>query len=351
MTEQNNENNVMDGPESLVHILPHLFGYHPEAALVVSGLAPDGEPLHFTRADLPADTSDWPMAVRDLLAFQQNQIAATEDTVMGLVAWICPDPADPLYGEQSMAHHRPLADLIDVAARSHLADLLEVVYLTRDRYWLMSTDASGEGRPISTPPAEYDATALPRSSDVRTALAPVTGVRALAIATAVESVLKNVELQMRTDGHGAVAADAAALVDRTIRALVDRTTTIEQIPDDTAARLLIGLQYSHTAGIALEYCEDHELPAARDLWLHLARLCPSEVDWCAVEPTVLYAATSWGLGQQGTARLALHAAVRTTSNYYMINLLSHAMNVEHSYEDFRKRLRASRASRGHATAG
>ncbi|MFC8723001.1 DUF4192 domain-containing protein [Kitasatospora sp. NPDC057198] len=343
------DTNVMNGPESLVHILPHLFGYHPEAALVISGLAPDGEPVHFTRADLPADTSDWPMAVRDLLAFQQDKVARGTETVNGLVAWICPDLTDPLYGERSMARHRPLAGLLGVAAATHHADLLEVVYVTRDRYWLMSTDAFSEGRPISPPPAEYDATAFPRSSDVRATLAQVTGDRA--IAGAVENVLKDVERQMRTDGHGAVAADAAALLDRTIRALVDRTTTIEQIPDDTAARLLIGLQYSHVAGIALEYCEDHELPAARGLWLHLARLCPTEVDWCAIEPTVLYAATSWGLGHRGTARLALHTAVRIPGDYYLINLLSHAMNVEHSYEDFRKRLRDSRASRGRTVTG
>ncbi|MGW4696904.1 DUF4192 domain-containing protein [Kitasatospora cineracea] len=351
MTPQNDQNSVMDGPESLVHILPHLFGYHPEAALVISGLAPGGEPVHFTRADLPADTSDWPMAVRDLLAFQQTRAAKGTETVDGLVAWICPDPADPLYGERSMARHRPLAGLLGVAAASHGTDLLEVVYVTRDRYWLMSTDAYSEGRLISPPPAEYDATALPRSGDVRAALAPVTGDRAYAIAKAVDTVLKDADVQIRTAGHIKVAKDTAALLDRTIRALADGTTTIEQIPDDTAARILVGLQYSHVAGIALEYCEDHELPAARDLWLHLARLCPDEVNWCVVEPTVLYAATSWGLGQEGIARLALHIVNDATREYYLISLLVHAMNVEHSYEGFRKRLRDSRASRSDAITG
>ncbi|MGX4733217.1 DUF4192 domain-containing protein [Kitasatospora griseola] len=342
MTTEDDAKSVMDGPEGLVHILPHLFGYHPEAALVLSGLTPEGALVHFTRTGLPADTSDWQATVHDLFDFQQGRVAEGSDTVHGLVAWICPDPADPHYGEQSMARHRALAGLVGVTAASHDADLLEVVYVTRDRYWLMSTDAFGEGRPISSPPAELDATALPRSSEVRAALAPVTGDRARAIAKAVDKVLGEADVQIRTSGHAAVANDAAALVRRTVRDLVDGATTVEQIPDRTAARLLVGLQYSFVAGVALELCEDRELPAARDLWLHLTRLCPDEVNWCVVEPTVLYAATSWGLGQRGTARLALHTVELIAGDYYLINLLAHAMNVERSYEGFRARLRASR---------
>ncbi|QKW22328.1 DUF4192 domain-containing protein [Kitasatospora sp. NA04385] len=351
MTPQNDQNNVVNGPESLVHILPHLFGYHPEASLVLSGLTPEGRPVHIIRIALPADTSDWQGAVQNLFKYQQSKASERPGTVAGLVAWICPDPADPLYGEHSMTRHRHLAGLLGVTAHHCGADLQEVVYVTRDRYWLMSTDAFGEGRPISSPPAEFDATALPRSGDVRAALAPVTGDRAYAIAKAVDKVLKDADVQIRTTGHMAVAKDAAALIERTIRDLVNGTTTIEQIPDDTAAWLLVGLQYSDVAGVALEHCEDSELPAARDLWLHLARLCPDDVNWCVVEPTVLYAATSWGLGQEGIARLALHAASDVTGEYHLIRLLVYAMNVEHSYEGFRKRLRDSRASRSDAITG
>ncbi|MBO1418713.1 DUF4192 domain-containing protein [Streptomyces sp. FH025] len=342
---------LLNGPEGLVHLLPFLFNYHPENSVVLAGITPTGTPLGFVRTDLPADPALWPSMAEELVAYQQDDAASFLFPTHRLVAYICPDPDDPDYGPQSRLTHQPIADhLREACGRLGLA-LSEAIYVTRSRYWSMLTTGPNDGHPIPEPPAELDSTSLPRSSDVLKSLAPATGTRATAMAATLDTAVRAMHADILSNGHQNVVDDAIDLVTTTIGELVTGAWQAKDTPDDLAARLLLALQYDDVRNTGLMHCEEHELAAANELWLALARRCPASYTDHAAIPLALHVFTAWALGDEATSRLALRAADTCLPDQDLTRFLLGRFNSGSSFHHLREHLREHRVTRGNPVTG
>ncbi|MFE7532193.1 DUF4192 domain-containing protein [Kitasatospora sp. NPDC057542] len=342
---------LLNGPEGLVHLLPFLFDYHPEDSVVLAGITPAGVPLGFVRTGLPADPAHWPSLAEELLAHQRDEAASFEFPIPRIVAYICPDPDDPDYGQQSRLTHQPIADHLRDACRRQGLVLSEAVYVTRTRYWPMLAAGPSDGHPIPEPPAELDSTGLPRSSDVLKSLAPVTGARAAAMATTLDTAVRAMHAEIRSGGHQSVVDGAINLVTTTIAELVAGVRKATDTPDDLAARLLLALQYDDVRNTGLVHCEDHELTAANELWLALAHRCPAAYADHAAVPLALHAFMAWALGDDARSRLALQAAETCLPDQGLTRLLLGMFNDGAAFGHVREYLREHRAAWGIPVAG
>ncbi|MFB7126244.1 DUF4192 domain-containing protein [Kitasatospora sp. NPDC056273] len=336
--------------DHLVHLLPHLFGFHPEASVVIAGITPDNEPLGILRTDLPADPARWRPVARGLVDHYQERSSATVPT-RKLVAYICPDPADADYGPQSRLVHQSIAEYLRDACHDQDLDLSDTLYVTRTHYWPMLTTGASEGRPIPQPPAELDATGFPRSADVLTSLKPATGARAATTTAALNAAVRAMHAEIRSDGHQSVVDSGIALLVDTIADLIPDAEKAKAIPDTLAARLLLVLQYPDVVNAGLLHCEDHELTAARSLWLALARRCPASYTDHAAAPLGLYAFTTWAIDDDAPARLALQAAERCLPDAELTTFLLHILNTGFTFDHMREHLRELRATRSGPVTG
>lgn len=342
---------LLNGTEGLVHLLPFLFDYHPENSVVLAGITPTGTPLGFVRTDLPTDPAHWPSLAEELIGHQQDDSTSFLFPTHRLVAYVCPDPADPDYGPQSRLTHQPIADhLRDACHRRGLA-LSEAVYVTRSHYWSMLTTGPNDGHPIPEPPAALDSTNLPRSSDVLKSLAPATGAQAAAMAETLDTAVRALHAEILSSGHQSVVDDAIDLATTTIAELATGARQAKDIPDDLAARLLLTLQYDDVCNTGLMHCEDHELEAANELWLALAHRCPAAYTDHAAVPLALHAFTAWALGRDATSRLALQAAEVCLPGQDLTHFLLSVFNSESSFNHLREHLRKHRATRGNPVTG
>ncbi|MEV7926059.1 DUF4192 domain-containing protein [Kitasatospora sp. NPDC088779] len=342
---------VLNGAEGLVHLLPHLFDYHPENSVVLAGITPTGTPLGVLRTGLPADPAHWPSLADELVGHQQDDSASFLFPIHRLVAYVCPDPADPDYGPQSRLTHQPIADHLREACHRRGLVLSEAVYVTRSRYWSMLTTGPNDGHPIPEPPAALDSTRLPRSSDVLKSLAPATGARAAAMTATLDTAVRTMHADIRSGGHQSVVDDAIDLVTATIAELVTGARQAKDTPDDLTARLLLVLQYRDVLNTGLMHCEDHELTAANELWLALAHRCPAAYTDHAAAPLALHAFTAWALGNDATSRLALQAAEVCLPGQDLTDFLLNVFNSGSSFHDLRKHLREARATRQDPVTG
>ncbi|MFJ6777441.1 DUF4192 domain-containing protein [Kitasatospora sp. NPDC091257] len=342
---------LLNGTEGLVHLLPFLFDYHPENSVVLAGITPAGTPLGFVRTDLPADPAHWPSLAEELVGHQQDDAASFLFPTHRLVAYVCPDPADPDYGPQSRLTHQPIADHLRDACHRQGLVLSEAVYVTRSRYWSMLTTGPNNGHPIPEPPAELDSTGLPRSSDVLKSLAPTTGARAAAMAATLDTAVRAMHAEILSGGHQSVVDDAIDLVTTTIAELVTGARQAKDIPDDLAAQLLLALQYDDVCNTGLMHCEDHELAAANELWLALAHRCPAAYTDHAAAPLALHAFTAWALGNDATPRLALQAAEVCFPGQDLAHFLLSVFNSGSSFNHLREHLREHRTARGNPVTG
>ncbi|MFJ6380177.1 DUF4192 domain-containing protein [Kitasatospora sp. NPDC092039] len=342
---------LLNGSEALVHQLPFLFDYHPENSVVLIGVTPAGELLGSVRTDLPADPALWPYVAEELITYQRADAARFKFPTHQIVAYICPDPDDPDNGPQSRLTHQPLADSIRDACRRQDLVLREALYVTRARYWSMLRPGPADGHALPEPPAGLDPAGLPRSSDVLKSLAPATGARAAAMTATLDAVLRTMHADILSGGHQSVVDDAIDLMTTTIAELVTGARQAEDTPDDLTARLLLALQYEDVRNIGLLHCEDHELTAANELWLALARHCPAAYAEQAAVPLALHAFTAWALGDEARSRLALQAADRCIPDQELTNFLIHELNSGASFTYLREHLRKHRVGRSSRTTG
>ncbi len=339
------------GTEGLVHMLPFLFNYHPENSVVVAGLTPGGELVGLVRTDLPADPAHWQAVAHDLVAHQQAGAAWAPFPTTRLVAYVCPDPADPDCGAQSRRTHQPLVDHLREACHHRGVVLREAVYVTRTHYWPMLAFGHSDGHAIPAPTAELDASHLPRSSDVLESLRPATGLKAAVTTSTLDAAVRTLHAEIRSGGHQSVVDDGIDLLTGTVANLISTDSRAETLPDDVAAKLLLVLQYSDVENIGIVHCEDHELATAKDLWLTLARFCPASYTDLAGTPLALYGFTAWALGDDGTARLALQAADHCVPGRPLTEFILGLLNQGHTFTHLRQHLREHRAERNIPTTG
>ncbi|MGW4891019.1 DUF4192 domain-containing protein [Kitasatospora sp. NPDC004240] len=337
------------GPQGLVDLLPHLFGFHPEDSIVLIGLTPGAsEPMGFVRGGLPADPAQWQPATDGMVDFLLHQTASRE--IHTFAAYICPDPRDPDCGAQSRQTHQPIAAYLHAACHARGVRLAESLYITRTRYWsMLSADPSNlhEGHPIRPASGPFAADDLPRSTDVLASFEPTAGPEAVQTASHLDAALRALRDEIRSSGHQTVVDEAIDLVSATIRNL----TTGTGPTDEAAARLLLALQYTDVRNVALEHCEPSELEPARKLWHDLARRCVVPFSDLAAAPLALYATTAWAMGEEGIARLGLHAADAADPGYELTRVINNLLNRGDSFEHLRGHLRLSRAARQNPTTG
>ncbi|WP_162002495.1 DUF4192 domain-containing protein [Streptomyces sp. CB01881] len=337
------------GPQGLVDLLPHLFGFHPEDSIVLIGLTPGAsEPMGFVRGRLPTDPAKWQPATDEMVDFLLHQTASRG--VRTFAAYVCADPRDPDCGAQSRQTHQPIAAYLRAACHARGIRLAESLYITRTHYWsMLSADPSSlhEAHPIRPASGTFAAHHLPRSTDVLASFAPVAGVEAICTASLLDAALCALRDEIRSDGHQTVVDDGIDLVSATIRNL----KTGSGPTDDIAARLLLVLQYTDVRNAALEHCEPGELEPARKLWHDLARRCVVPFSDLAAAPLALYATTAWAMGDDGIARLALHAADEAEPGYDLTRVINNLLNSGGSFEHLRGHLRLSRSARQNPATG
>ncbi|MEU6138782.1 DUF4192 family protein [Streptomyces sp. NPDC047081] len=112
-----------------------------------------------------------------------------------------------------------------------------------------------------------------------------------------------------------------ATVDIINGALADFRNGRPQLTDDTAARIIHGLQDLHARDAALSTGEESDLPYERQLWGYLARRCVPPHTGDAPPLLTLLAWVAWRQGDTVTASHALHEAIAIYPGYTLAKLL------------------------------
>lgn len=122
-------------------------------------------------------------------------------------------------------------------------------------------------------------------------------------------------------------------------ALADSRGGRTQLPDDIAARIILGVQDPQTRDVALSTGEEDDLPHERQLWAYLARHCvPPHTD--KMPPLLtLFAWVAWRQGDTSTARHALADALSIDPGYLLAGLMLGGIRKDNGLELFLKTYR------------
>ncbi|MGR6915939.1 DUF4192 domain-containing protein [[Actinomadura] parvosata] len=299
----------MTSPTDVLAAVPYLVGFHPNASLIVVGLA-RGQAKMVARWSLP-----FPPGTLDAMSLLLHREGITEIVVVG-------------YGPGDLV--TPAVDEARHLAAKHGVHVGEALRAHEGRYWSyvcdLTTCCPAEGTPydLTTSQIAAEATvrglvALPNREALERTLAPVTG---------------PVRMAMRR-----ATAEAIADFQRRIMSATDLTDFTEQFIAEALSRVRSALE-THSAGGRLTDAEaaklglDLAIMRVRDeawtlmddshalLWKDLTRRLEPRFTPPAAS---LLAMASWRSGNSVLATIALERALTTDPCYSMANLLMHAL--------------------------
>jgi hypothetical protein len=113
------------------------------------------------------------------------------------------------------------------------------------------------------------------------------------------------------------------LLEAAFEVFMEGATTLDE---ELAAQLILGLMDKHVRDWAIKFNSLEQLPAAQWLWREPARRCVEPYEKFATAPLTLLAWTSWLLGDQAAARVALGRVLDLDPDYTLATLFYLALN-------------------------
>ncbi|MCR8573049.1 DUF4192 domain-containing protein [Streptomyces sp. Isolate_219] len=323
------------GPGQLAEFLPFLVHHRPEDSIVVH---------HSTGAEfiegatmtvpLPEDPATWTV-VADTFAQHVIDILSKRGHALNTITvYLCRDTRPGQTADHIADLLRPAADRIASILKNHGAKIQETIGLVNDRWWayecLQPNCCAGERLPALDDPNSLTTELLRRgltpgrrTSEIASEFRP-TATNATRYRQALDAVAADLQEQTLTRLGKTLTRNGTAKI--LAGALKDFRNGNTQLPDEIAARLILGLQDNKARDQALAYSEDDDLPHARQLWAHLARRCvPPHTDKAPPLLTLL-GWIAWRQGDTITARIAFKDALTTDVDYRMADILHHTIN-------------------------
>lgn len=307
----------VNSPATLLAVVPHLLGFHPERSLVVLALAgPHARIITAFRFDLP-DPPDPEMtvAIADHAAGLLRRQEATTAIAVG-------------YGPGFLV--TPVTDTLLVVLPRHGVRVRDLLRVDEGRYWsylcrdLACCPPEGTPVPGSTHPAAVSLTAagitaLPDRAALAATIAPVTGPAADAMVKATRHAALALVTEIESAGQDAARVRGLDLVRDAITSYRAGQSIIDPVH---LARLTVALINIEIRDDAWARMRPEHQPAHTRLWTDLTRHAqPGHV----AAPASLLAFTAWQAGDGALANLALDRAMADDPGYSMAGLLRDAL--------------------------
>ncbi|MFI1204547.1 DUF4192 domain-containing protein [Streptomyces sp. NPDC020883] len=357
---------TLRGPAELADALPYLLGFYPDDSIVMVAL--HGERTRFggrLRLGIPTDPSHWPDVGDQLADCLISGARKRSDRLVGILVFLCQEPAPGETGQDVKERLRPLAQRLRTACGSLDVPVLEALCLSNGRFWSYCCPdyrcCPADGTPLFLPGTSVMAAAAAyagmqvrgslKEMDAR--LAPRTGPRGVDQEKALDEAASELLPRMlRPDGVGTVRRDtlelAAAMIHRFRRDTPSGSTRARDACDDAlitdaeAATLILGLQDRATRDRAAEWMDGPDAAAALRLWRALARRCTGGYDEHAAAPLTLAGWVCWSTADGPSARVALSRALTADPDCVFAQLLHRAINEGLDPEPLRRCLRRQR---------
>ncbi|AJT63947.3 hypothetical protein T261_2264 [Streptomyces lydicus] len=349
--------------------LPYLMGFYPDDSIVLVALHGDrGRFGGRVRLGIPADTAQWPDAADQLADCLISAAAGRDECPMGILVFLCQEPAAGESGKDVKDRLRPLAQRLRTACGALDVPVLEALCLSNGRFWSYCCPdfrcCPADGTPMAMPGTSVMAAAAAYAGmqvrgslkEMEARLAPRTGPRAADQEKALDAeAAALVPRMLRPEGAAAVRRDTLELAEAMIRRFrLDTPTGSNRardacddalITDTEAASLIHGLQDRITRDRAAEWMEGPAAAPALRLWRALARRCAGGYLEHAVALLTLAGWVCWATDDGPSARVTLGRALSIDPGYVFADLLHRAVNEGLDPEPLRRCLREQRKER------
>jgi hypothetical protein len=298
----------LNSPGAVVAAIPCLFGFHPDASLVVLGLdRPRGTRAsrlgHGLRIDL-ADLRDYAAEFTRDLASRLRDLACGE-------AMIVVYPASG--AAPRMERYRRLVALVRTIMRAHGIRVLDALYVGTGRFWSYTchdpTCCPPEGVPVPEHPPELGAlsvfTGIVVQAD-RDAIAATLDMYDGAVADEARAALQSAS---RDPGR----SSAPFLRDLADQVLIGCREGAAPLTAGDAAALLVGLREHDLRDYMACWAADDRVDQLLVIATELARR--AVIPEFATAPYTLAAWAAWALGRGTVVRLALERALAIDPAY------------------------------------
>lgn len=341
------------GPADLAEVLPYLFDTYPSDSIVLIALT--GPRARFGLAitvPIPEGPESWTptarTAVRHLVA---NGDA--DESLVGVLALLCREPDVGESGAMVASRLAPLHEAIEVACGDHELPLGDSLCVSANHWWSYTRpgSAKGEGIPLrERAPGALVATAVyaglapaPRPEEITMAFEPFEGERADTQRRALETAQQHLTIrELAHDGAERVREESNQLLECVLEEFQHGA---DDVDDDTAARLLTGLQDREVRDRGMQHCEPDELAGAQRLWRRLIQRCVPPYTAYAAPALTLLGWVAWCAGDLATARIATREALVMVPDYTLAQLLGEALRCNFPPEPLRDAIRKERAQR------
>lgn len=309
-------------PVSLLALIPHLLGFHPDSSLVIIGTGPPPHKVRVTlRYDLPNPTDSW--TASDITSHATG-ILANEDCSRAVVVGYGPSNlVDPV-----------VAELREVAPSAGVT-LPEVLRAEHGRYWsylCRSPDCCPEGGTPFDPNASPVTAALAASGSrvlasrevLAATIAAFSGKPAASMRRATQRAeARAYRLAAETSRTGTRHALATAGSKTMSEAILRYRSGGELHPGAEAAWLTLLLRDWHVRDNAWAQMVPEHCTAHQKLWTDLTRLArPGYV----AAPASLLAFVAWESGNGALANVALDRAIADDPAYTLAHSLQQAIS-------------------------
>lgn len=321
-------------PSDFVELMPFLLGHTPENSLVLHGIVNSGTAGPTMTVPLPTDPTHWhdvaEAAAPEFLTSTRERGHDLLDVVVCL--YRTPQPGHSPEETAHLLGH--MADWM-VNAFTELGDAPVKIALgiVGDKWWDYACDWPGccEGEPLPAGDHPESITAQlralgrtpgPPSSEIAAEFRP-TDTAAGRHRQAIEQVSATHARDTSTPRGQLLARQRTlSLIDTALQEL----RTGKPINDETAARIILGLNDRRARDRALSHGPDQDLPYERHLWANLARRCVPPYTDLAPSLLTLFAWVAWRQGDTVTARHALREALDIENGYTLAQQLHMAIN-------------------------
>ncbi|WEB39986.1 DUF4192 domain-containing protein [Streptomyces yunnanensis] len=357
---------TLRGPAELADALPYLLGFYPDDSIVM--VAVHGERARFggrLRLGIPTDPSHWPDVGDQLADCLISGARKRADRLVGVLVFLCREPAPGQSGQDVKERLRPLAQRLRTACGALDVPVLEALCLSNGRYWSYCCPdyrcCPADGTPLFLPGTSVMAAAAAYAGmqvrgslkEMEARLAPRTGRRGADQEKALdEAAAELLPRMLRPDGATAVQRATlertAAMIHRFRQDTPSGSNRARDACDDAlitdteAATLILGLQDRTTRDRAAEWMDGPDAAAALRLWRALARRCTGGYGEHAAAPLTLAGWVCWSTADGPAARVALSRALTADPDCLFAQLLHRAINEGLDPEPLRRCLRRQR---------
>lgn len=305
-------------PTDLVAATPYLLGFHPDNSLVMVALR-DRQVRLVARCDLPTAapgaTNGTPDPTDDLVQVVLRQ-GATEVVALA-------------YGPAEVA--QPALTAVLATASASGLTVRDLLHVDNGRWWSQLCEdpacCPAEGTPfdhatspVTTRCVVEGLTALPSRRELLRQVAPLGGPPRTSMIQATECAWSRLEKRLSGLPEQRYADEVHQAGEKAVTSAIERYAAGDRLDDDEAAWLTVLLQSVPVRDVAWTAITAEQPHLA--LWQDVTRRAEPEL---VAPPASLLAFTAYRAGNGPLARAALERVLTEDPDYWMAQLLSHAL--------------------------